>query len=453
MDFITRLPRRLHRRSVLLLAILLVFFCILNFKFHSSVRQSSNNNRAFEATHSNYWVRISDDVYVYSAFMDERGPGESHIKIIGIKRMERNAKAPPRPSVQDITKVQDVSDIQSKYECKLFYNENGRFKGIKSNKLTYFVFEEGVKEFVGVFYKCFFPLQLSPLPNTTELYISLRPKNVKGYPDKLVWVRRKRIQSNLSICVRPLFGPLDDLESLAQFLAYYESMGVERFTFYDLSIAPQVRHYLQTLENVQLFKWNLPTGNTSELWDYGTLTALHDCMYQTKGFTIVVDLDEFVIPQIHASLSDFLATRKYEKFNELVLRNVFFCLELCQNWNSSRTDMQFPIFSCPLRMKRIWGVHHRSKYIARAEKIVSVGHHFVTTYLNSSDPRHSDLTAYILPSVALLGHYRRCGPIFGKRRPFTKFSNIRDDHLMSFKSKMEQSNANQVYRQLVAVEA
>jgi hypothetical protein len=103
------------------------------------------------------------------------------------------------------------------------------------------------------------------------------------------------------------------LAKLVQFISYYVAVGVNNFNFYDFSISPQVRKYLALISShfrenkkppidfrVIVQKWNLPTGNVSELWDYGSLAALNDCLYRnmnTSGYVLFLDLDEFIVPQ------------------------------------------------------------------------------------------------------------------------------------------------------------
>ena len=40
------------------------------------------------------------------------------------------------------------------------------------------------------------------------------------------------------------------------------------------------------------------------LWDYGALLALTDCVYKSMmdhGFAYIIDLDEFIVPQVEIS--------------------------------------------------------------------------------------------------------------------------------------------------------
>lgn len=178
---------------------------------------------------------------------------------------------------------------------------------------TLHVIEEGIKRFASCFFNCYFNVTITP--SLDPFYISLSPKGVEEYPTKLVKVEtnlelKSFENEELSLCVRPFFSINDFnedqdqiLRKLVQFVSYYRLMGVREFNFYELTIFPKVRKYLTKLRklhvNVNLRKWNLPTGNNSELWDYGSLGALNDCLYQNMGkkHVIFIDLDEFIVPQ------------------------------------------------------------------------------------------------------------------------------------------------------------
>ncbi|CAG7686775.1 unnamed protein product [Allacma fusca] len=452
---------RLRKIVKVVIPFLLLVGCLFYY-IHYSWSPNKLKLERFAAGETTSWRRISNDVFLYSAFIEDRLEGErAYVKVIGLKRI--SAKTPP-PTVQDISKVTDVADINSKYYCKLFYTVDGRMVGIKSDNITYFVFEEGVKVYAGVFYKCYFK-SIPIIPDS--LSVALYPQNVHKYPDKLIQVRRVRRgkPTDVSICVRPLFGPMDDLVKLAQFIAYYEALGVSHFTFYDLSISPSIRDFLQRIEKADLMLWNLPTGNTSELWDFGTLTALHDCVYRSQGYVAVVDIDEFIVPSQHSSLTHLVTDSVYQSKDQFIFHNVFFCDEFCprvvekvrprspgrdKSWfRPPGPSSGFPIFSCNQRTKRIWGIHDRAKYIVKASRAVTLGHHYVTSTVDPGVPNYSERTLYVPPTLALLNHYRECRPISTKRNPVYNRTRIPDMQIMEYKTAVESTEAFRLYSALL----
>ena len=94
-------------------------------------------------------------------------------------------------------------------------------------------------------------------------------------------------QEKAAVCVRPIFGPYDNLEQMAQFLAYYSSvLGVATFHLPLLEVSPRVAEFLASLQDsgtqVDVLDWNLEhkLRNWTVLWDYGALLALTDCVYK-----------------------------------------------------------------------------------------------------------------------------------------------------------------------------
>jgi len=423
----------------------------LSMQTHSGIR-SSDDDESDET--NNMWIRISDSIHIYSAYLDMRpfiinksrlvsnSSQYTLIRIIGL------LKVPPKRQIikEDPFKwlrIKDEAEVSNQYTCKLvIYLQNGEKVTLsEENILTRSIFEEGIKVFAGTFFNCYVKLGNEEIKrligsSNSSLYVSMAPVNVSGYPDKLLRVRMKNISSSsdkkklsdnkikLSVCIRPLFG-VDTLNRLSQFVSYYRLMGVERFNFYELSISPEVRKYLLRLKltgttiNVSLRKWNLPTGNTSELWDFGSLAALNDCLYSEwvkeesndndEVVVLFVDIDEFIVPQ--GKNKDGMDLIKLigsvGDFHELKARNVFFCKEFCGGNGSSSSSHD--ITRCFIRTKRIWSAQDRSKFLVKPGNVVSVGHHSVTEFVQRRDPLYlAKYSKVMSKDLALMNHYREC---------------------------------------------
>ena len=55
--------------------------------------------------------------------------------------------------------------------------------------------------------------------------------------------------------------------------------------------------------SLEVVEWALDENlkDWTVLWDYGALLALTDCVYKSMmdhGFAYIVDLDEFIVPQV-----------------------------------------------------------------------------------------------------------------------------------------------------------
>ncbi|CAL8109718.1 unnamed protein product [Orchesella dallaii] len=488
------------------------------------------------------WMRISDEVFVYSAYLDIRnstyyflqnnsssgrgtasGGGEglpvSHanmssststpkknmnayyvggdsdklsyfiVRIVGIKTV------PPlrefiKKDILDWFRIKNEMEFSQKFECKLHFNgKNANTNASSSDlevtsatKVTYTVIEEGIKVYAGCYINCYFNKDILSTNTLDNLQVALYPKTVPDYPTKLIDVSSLMMtmrigdggggsinyhEGSLAACVRPLFGPFAELTKIIQFISYYHAVGVMQFTFYSMSISTTVRKYLKKLSMLKiagapriiLHDWNLPTGNTSELWDYGSLAALNDCLFSNmdQEFVIFVDIDEFIVPQRENDFSLWDVINMYNKTKtyQLLIRNTFFCNEFCKvGHNRSKTETRyddqmklaslvkteeaiqpsvsvlrrrnmtndklarFPIFKCTVRTKRVWNVALRSKFIVNPRQVLAVGHHLVTKYVNkSTDFRFTGYSIPVDPKLAVMNHYRECTSISSKKHP------------------------------------
>lgn len=521
------------------------------------------------------WIRISDEVFIYSAHLDLRNFSSSNsalqpplpnnlsatavgttrgnalltqsqvidksiksngggddsdklspvmlVRIVGIKTV------PPlrefiKGDVLDWFRIKHEMEFSHKYECKLFFTSSGghKFKSklhsLLATKVTYTIIEEGIKVYAGCYVNCYFQAKSESVlelirmsARADNLQVAMYPRNVSDYPTKLIDVNTLMIEhqenqeifdldsntvhfyeKSLAICVRPLFGPFDDLGKLIQFISYYHMMGITQFNFYSLSISPQVRKYLMglnarresriggTLPRFIIHDWNLPTGNTSELWDYGTLAALNDCLLSNinQHFVIFVDIDEFIVPQqnrvTHAQNGDGYETKNpslweiIDAYNrtgtfQYLVRNTFFCKEFCNKAqpkgtkkltppsdkelppeiihfpeNSTSESLKLPIFECTIRTKRIWHPALRTKFIVNPRQVLAVGHHLVTKYINKkTDFRFTPgYSVQVNPNVAIMYHYRECASISSKKHPVLDRIREEDRTMLRFQGKV-----------------
>jgi hypothetical protein len=254
---------------------------------------------------------------------------------------------------------------------------------------------------------------------------------------------------------------MDNLIGLSQFISYYESQGVSNFSFYDLGLSARVRDYLRKLGSesnilsISLSPWNLPTGNWTELWDYGSLSALNDCLYRNmreKTLVIVADIDEFMVPQGRSigsrtgSLKDILFSRKLSKYSQFLIRNTFFCKEFCEPMPTT-LPQPIPVLSCTNRTKRIWNVKLRSKYVVRPLDLLQVGHHTTTKFLRG-DPRLSQ--SFEFPtSKMILNHYRECGSISTSSQPILNRVVIQDESMLKYAWKLMGTNAHRLLMRMM----
>ncbi|CAL4198178.1 unnamed protein product, partial [Meganyctiphanes norvegica] len=440
------------------------------------------------------WLRISDDLYLYSAFWDPRDlvEGGPVARVLGIIRYNKDMMV----KEYGVRKTGFIKDDWLPYSCYLWYKSHRTVGQLKA-----FMFEEGLKAYVGTYFLCY------PTNNTdnttkqidaseTPYAVSIFPKNVTDYPNKIIYlinnykeskgnlinvhnilVNRTSVKSDnssfinadVSVCVRALFGPYDDIQGMVQFISYYNIiLGIKHFYFYELAVSSRVRKWFSILKNfdihVHLLPWNLPTGNWEELWDFGSLTAINDCNYRSAGrhkFTIFVDLDEFLVPKaeiksIHHMYQQILKHKRGTFGDTALIPNVFFCEEFEdfqnnkesideQQKNATKGEDIFPIFKYTKREGRLWPPKVRSKMIVVPDTVISVGHHMVHHFVKK------DFSNRASPKLfSALHHYRSCeGLRHGIHATGSKVldtTTVNDKSIFKFKSKVMGSALVQSYK-------
>lgn len=370
------------------------------------------------------WIRVSDDLYAYSAFWDARQglPTGPAVRVLGILRYAKNLTQ-ESPGYQRSGVVREEA---LRYSCFLWYTGQGAEEG----RLSAFIYEEGWKTFVGTYFLCS-PKNVtsnSSSPRHDEdrvpYAVSLVPQGADSKFQRLVYLRPGTREEqghggdSGAVCVRPLFGPYTDLAAIALFISYYSTViDVSHFYFYDFAIDRSVREFLLHLMAagdviIHLLPWNIPTSEWEELWDLGSLTAINDCVYRASGkhgHLAIVDMDEFIVPRAAiASLGQlYSAVIKHKRGSEgdsVLILNAFFCSEFQEKTSGSSKD--FPIFQATFREPRLWPSKSRSKMVVVPGAVVSVGHHMVHHFLMSGSKNQASPK-----QVSVLHHYRDCAGV------------------------------------------
>ena len=95
------------------------------------------------------------------------------------------------------------------------------------------------------------------------------------------------------------------------FIFNYKKQDCNAVRFYLLEVSNQVANFLGDLQqaanetgiDLDVVEWGLDENlkDWTVLWDYGALLALTDCVYKSMkdhGLAYIVDLDEFIVPQV-----------------------------------------------------------------------------------------------------------------------------------------------------------
>lgn len=318
------------------------------------------------------WTRVTDSIYTYSAFWDSReslDPPGPVVRVLGLLRYNNNQmEYKPGSGVTGVVKEGALNST-----CFLWYTGQGYREGV----LRAFVYEEGLKVFVGTFFLCY-PELLSTsnssssvtersnlIPYAVSLVSNEKNTSTTTPPNmhKLIYLKTQQLtlknnnpsdsnNNSSAVCVRSLFGPYSDLKGITQFISYYSSvLRIRHFYFYDLAIDVMIRDFLVRLGDLGVFvyilPWNVPTSDWEELWDLGSLTALNDCIYRSSGLhqhVALVDIDEFIVPRTSVTglaelYQNVLLYKHGTRGDAALIANVFYCYEFQNNTASENGEV------------------------------------------------------------------------------------------------------------------
>lgn len=92
----------------------------------------------------------------------------------------------------------------------------------------------------------------------------------------------------------------------------YRILGASHFFFYNHTIGPQVQCIINDyIANglISVHPWRLNILSQKEIRTEGLFAALNDCVYRTMNrfsHTLIVDLDEYVLPKRADTLQELL---------------------------------------------------------------------------------------------------------------------------------------------------
>ena len=210
---------------------------------------------------------------------------------------------------------------------------------------------------------------------------------------------------NLTICVRPLFGPFTATSSLLEFIAFYRANLVNKFVIYNLSISSQIQLLLSSMEPfVEVIQFDLPI-QSKDIHAEGQIASMTDCLLRNANDHIIfVDIDEFIMTFQHENLKTFIQSNINDSIGSFIFPNCFFCNEF-----NNKQGNSFPrILNYKIRQTLEWPINQRSKsVIIKPLAVVEQGVHVVWKWNNSLV--YGDLVnVYVDRNEAMLFHYRSC---------------------------------------------
>ena len=187
--------------------------------------------------------------------------------------------------------------------------------------------------------------------------------------------------------------------------------GAEKFVFYNMSMGPDVQAYLESYIQqgiVDVIPWKLPGPVDAHY--HAQLASLNDCLYRymyRSRYIAFLDLDEILVPRVHHTWSEMMATFEQIPYSAKICAFVFQCVFFRTDWpdneSAGKAEKRHRVISL-LKTKRepkAWPHLQRSKLIVNPKKVDIVGVHNIWKPLR-------DYMEYHVPNkTAALHHYRR----------------------------------------------
>ncbi|KAG1649393.1 Vacuolar protein sorting-associated protein 4B [Nymphon striatum] len=356
------------------------------------------------------WTDLGDGVHVYSAYWETRPSLKNipFVRIIGIapRWLERR---------------------QHSVQCLLWYR--GKSDTVISNKTIIRILNEHhYKPLAVTFFECHPSDRLkdsNKIPYAASIeWIRFKDSDKVGTPNPVLvriiptsLLYYPQSKHKIVACIKPMYGPFNDLQSIAEYMIYYHVMGVSHFAMYISGINPRIKNFLNEVIKktpditIDYLPWNLWMF-WDEIHDNAGMASFNDCMYRYMGkvdFLLVADFDEFLVPSIvtkyQTFLSDLQKSYKKSKLNSFVFQNRFYCLERNRNFNSDLQN-ELRILLQINGVKEFWWPYGmRNKYIMRPLLAIEAGYHNLWKFVKNS-------TSMVVPvKLGYSHHYRTCASL------------------------------------------
>ncbi|KAL7068196.1 hypothetical protein ACR3K2_13670 [Cryptosporidium serpentis] len=263
------------------------------------------------------WKMVSSEdnpyiIYVYSAYLDLRGPPEEEsygVRINSLIHYESSLKI-ARIIECDIFSEKKYIDgiphivIHKEHHNKLFASSTIWCKP----KLKYNTSNEILRSITHVKIRMGSSLSSNSF-KTSELVLVVHSLEMKGL-----------FLFEASICIRPWWGEptktiyngseskeFDDITLLIEFFEAYRLLGIGRITMYNNylplgSAVSKIIHYYSNIAGfIEVVPYTLPLIPYKEVWDYAQISMIQDCLLRHTGkskYVLFIDTDEYLLPTV-----------------------------------------------------------------------------------------------------------------------------------------------------------
>ncbi|XP_064100134.1 uncharacterized protein LOC135211030 [Macrobrachium nipponense] len=244
------------------------------------------------------WVQITSDLEVYSSFFDDqKGMGEPQIK--SIAAVSKSHEAPSSLNCLVWFESEDApvhGSCSVEYAAERFHGHGTREEDIE---VIYLLCSADNKK-----------LMLSKTPYMIQFIVD----GVE--PSRPIFVHEsdslKSVINKSAVCIVPLEFPVTTL-SIIEFIAYYNVIGIDKFTAYGPVLTPLARKLLDKYGDESGLEYEeklFTSSKTFKLTPPVIRKVIElDCLYRhrdTHENVLVLDLNQYVILEHKPSLQDTL---------------------------------------------------------------------------------------------------------------------------------------------------
>lgn len=345
-----------------------------------------------------------DKFLVYSAYLDTRIAGKEHVRVIGAARTRGSQKV----------------------SCVFLYDSGN--PPVLIGAVTKVIRENWHLKYSAVFLLC--PLGGAKAPDKVSVVLGssmgkagncLKVQNTAGGVgggsssggggSSTEEGSGNSSVVDFAVCVKPLHYEFNLALQMIEFVELNRILGVNRFTFYNHSIGPDVDCVLRSYSAegvVRMLPWKLDIVSQKEIRTEGIFAAINDCLYRNMNsvkYLVVIDTDEFIVPHKHdhlaAMMQELRSKTDMAKAGSYSFMNAFFYLQWPNDTNSKGL-LPLVTLMKTRRRSRFHPHKQRSKYMVVPPFVVELGNHFVWEFVAGKG------TVNVAPEVGFLHHYRVC---------------------------------------------
>lgn len=390
------------------------------YPIYDSFKEKNELNGTHALVENSTWIEFLPQLYIHSAFADEtkKDSNETLIRITAIG---------PR-----------IDFHKRKLQC-VFQNNEIEWKNILDD---YAIIPHGAYRY--------FVFSCISKNRTTPVKISLEDDSTQTksvFLDVHYQSKQSFFEHELTVCILPIFKYPTNMDLLAEFLAYYDTVGVNSFIFYDFGMAKYENQYINMVSkagiNITVIPWTIQNATKLSRQRILEIASVQHCIFRNRGktkYVLPIKIDEFLVPRQHFSLTELmneLSTKSTLKLGSFLFHRSNFCSKQ-SNPKKYKDDNLFTSRDI-IREDKIWTDKKRSRYIARPEAIKEGGLNYVRKHIKGW------ISANVPWQLALIHHYTSCT----KQKTIAKL--IEDRTAESFKYEILLSKPMVVYREFKSI--